>query len=251
MNTERTEKFVNAIACDLEEGGFRQVSGTMLRRTLATAVSAALPLLQSQAGTPSALQSTPQWRREMSDTKAVARWEIGFGGEFNTDPEMTQTDDGDYVTFTDHERVVRELENCQRLTDEVLADRHELVASLRAALAATGKPQVGAPWRDHDAAIDAKALATATEIALMWGQDRSQFVSRIQVAVIDAMKWIKSSQQPAQGIDLGQIVEQIAQQWDDCTYDAVGETIDIGEAIRAAGKRLIAQRGAAPGVGNG
>ena len=45
MNTERTEKFVNAIACDLEEGGFRQVSGTTLRRTLATAVTAALPLL--------------------------------------------------------------------------------------------------------------------------------------------------------------------------------------------------------------
>lgn len=45
MNTERTEKFVNAIACDLEEGGFRQVSGTTLRRTLATAVRAALPLL--------------------------------------------------------------------------------------------------------------------------------------------------------------------------------------------------------------
>lgn len=50
MNTERTEKFVNAIACDLEEGGFRQVSGTMLRRTLATAVSAALPLLAAQQG---------------------------------------------------------------------------------------------------------------------------------------------------------------------------------------------------------
>lgn len=56
---------------------------------------------------------------------------------------------------------------------------------------------------------------------------------------------------PAQGIDLGQIVEQIAQQWDDCTYDAVGETIDISEAIRAAGKRLTGQRDAAPGVGNG
>lgn len=69
MKTEHLDKFVNAIACDLEEGGFRQVSGTMLRRTLATAVSAALPLLQSQAGTPSALPSTPQWRREMSDTK--------------------------------------------------------------------------------------------------------------------------------------------------------------------------------------
>ena len=56
---------------------------------------------------------------------------------------------------------------------------------------------------------------------------------------------------PAQGIDLGRIVEQIAQQWDDCTYDAVGETIDIGEAIRAAGKRLAGQRDAAPGVSNG
>ena len=50
MNTDRTEKFVNAIACDLEEVGFRQVSGTTLRRTLATAVSAALPLLE--AGNP-------------------------------------------------------------------------------------------------------------------------------------------------------------------------------------------------------
>lgn len=42
MNTERTEKFVNAIACDLEEGGFRQVSGTTLRRSLTEAVARAL-----------------------------------------------------------------------------------------------------------------------------------------------------------------------------------------------------------------
>lgn len=48
-------------------------------------------------------------------------------------------------------------------------------------------------WRDHQAAIDSKALATATEIALMWGQDRSQFVSRIQVAVTDAMLWLKGA----------------------------------------------------------
>lgn len=46
-------------------------------------------------------------------------------------------------------------------------------------------------WRDHQAAIDAKALATATEISLMWGRDRSQFVSRIQVAVTEAMMWLK------------------------------------------------------------
>ncbi len=57
--------------------------------------------------------------------------------------------------------------------------------------------QEAAPWRDHDAAIDAKALSTATEIALMWGQDRSQFISRIQVAVIDAMRWVKGGLQPA------------------------------------------------------
>ncbi len=57
--------------------------------------------------------------------------------------------------------------------------------------------QESAPWRDHDAAIDAKALSTATEIALMWGQDRSQFISRIQVAVIDAMRWVKGGLQPA------------------------------------------------------
>lgn len=50
MNTEHIEKFVNAIACDLEEGGFRQVSGTTLRRSLTEAVSAALPLLE--AGNP-------------------------------------------------------------------------------------------------------------------------------------------------------------------------------------------------------
>ncbi len=50
MNTEHIEKFVNAIACDLEEGGFRQISGTTLRRSLTEAVSAALPLLE--AGNP-------------------------------------------------------------------------------------------------------------------------------------------------------------------------------------------------------
>ncbi len=62
MNTERTEKFVNAIACDLEEGGFRQVSGTTLRRTLATAVSAALPLLE--AGNPVSELAEQQGVRE-------------------------------------------------------------------------------------------------------------------------------------------------------------------------------------------
>lgn len=44
------------------------------------------------------------------------------------------------------------------------------------------------------AGFDAKALATAQEIALMWGHNRSQFVSRIQVAVAGAMRWAQASQ---------------------------------------------------------
>ncbi|WNV14506.1 hypothetical protein [Stenotrophomonas maltophilia] len=52
---------------------------------------------------------------------------------------------------------------------------------------------------------------------------------------------------PAQAVDLGQIIEQIAQQWDGCSYDAVGETIDVGQAIRAAGKRLLDRKAAANG----
>lgn len=41
------------------------------------------------------------------------------------------------------------------------------------------------------------------------------------------------------------VIEQIAQQWDGCMYDSVGEAINIGEAIRAAGKRLSSQPAAA------
>lgn len=35
------------------------------------------------------------------------------------------------------------------------------------------------------------------------------------------------------------VIEQIAKQWDGCSFDAPGETIDIGDAIRRAGKRLL------------
>ena len=37
------------------------------------------------------------------------------------------------------------------------------------------------------------------------------------------------------------VVEQIARQWDGCQYDAPGEMVDIGAAIRGAGKRLSAE----------
>ncbi|WP_337882257.1 hypothetical protein [Chromobacterium haemolyticum] len=44
-------------------------------------------------------------------------------------------------------------------------------------------------------------------------------------------------EQQVPAIDATQIVEQIAQQWDECDYDG----IDIGAAIRAAGTRLVAE----------
>ncbi|MBB5448407.1 DNA-binding Lrp family transcriptional regulator, partial [Paraburkholderia sp. WSM4177] len=52
-------------------------------------------------------------------------------------------------------------------------------------------------WLNFDGAVDEKALATAQDIALIWGLERSQFVSRIQVAVRDAMDWMRRSMPPA------------------------------------------------------
>lgn len=46
---------------------------------------------------------------------------------------------------------------------------------------------------------DEKALATAQEIALMRGQSHSQLVSRIQVAVLDAMRWAASGVDSSDG----------------------------------------------------
>ena len=44
------------------------------------------------------------------------------------------------------------------------------------------------------------------------------------------------------------VVEQIAQQWDGFQYDAPGEMVDIGAAIRRAGKRLSAELAEQQGV---
>lgn len=82
MNTERTEKFVNAIACDLEEGGFRQVSGTTLRRTLTTAVSAALPLLAEQQG---AYIGMPVGEKTVARAVASLEQSLTFGQDFRAE----------------------------------------------------------------------------------------------------------------------------------------------------------------------
>ena len=43
---------------------------------------------------------------------------------------------------------------------------------------------------------------------------------------------------PAFPLPFPAIIEQIAQQWDGCKYEASGGDIDIGEAIRSAAKRI-------------
>lgn len=71
-----------------------------------------------------------------TDTKAVARWDLIAVGE-NTDA-MLEVHDGDYVLFTDHERVVREWQagaatTMFRMTDAL----DKQIEELRTALAAS------------------------------------------------------------------------------------------------------------------
>ncbi|MBH1591437.1 hypothetical protein I5U77_03095 [Stenotrophomonas maltophilia] len=102
-----------------------------------------------------------------------------------------------------------------------------------------------AAWPDRAAAT----AAARAELKRLHGDDRTVGARRAEAlnradARDDAAD---AAAPPAQAVDLGKILDQIAQQWEGCNYDAVGETIDIGQAIRAAGKRLIDSQA----VGNG
>ncbi|MCD5326713.1 hypothetical protein ACFFU8_18395 [Chromobacterium piscinae] len=44
------------------------------------------------------------------------------------------------------------------------------------------------------------------------------------------------------GQQLPVVIDEIAQQWDGCIYDSPSGDIDIGQAIRAAGKRLVSEQ---------
>lgn len=69
-----------------------------------------------------------------------------------------------------------------------------------------------------------------------------------QVVADNVRAWA-AERKPAELADAS-VIEHIAQQWDGCKYEAPGETLDIGDAIRRAGKRLSAelaeQQGDAP-----
>ncbi|TFZ45653.1 hypothetical protein E5C33_09260 [Stenotrophomonas maltophilia] len=113
----------------------------------------------------------------------------------------------------------------QSCPDAYMRIAMESVVKHLAARQPVGEPVT--PWRDHSAAVDSKALATATEIALMWGKDRSQFVSRIQAAVIDAMQWMNGGllEKPAQAVDLDELRRAV------CVVNVVGQ-IDGHDVVR-------------------
>lgn len=54
---------------------------------------------------------------------------------------------------------------------------------------------------------DEKALEIAQRIALMWGHDRSQFVAKIQVAVLEAMRFAALSPPSGEGVDSAEQAE--------------------------------------------
>ncbi|WP_447898030.1 hypothetical protein [Stenotrophomonas sepilia] len=117
----------------------------------------------------------------------------------------------------------------------------------------------GSPWRTRDVAAvlrdyaalaarqpvgqidEAAVLRRAATVLYMWEDDPNLtgYMGDFKDACGILELLAQHAAPPAQAVDLGQIIEQIAQQWDGCSYDAVGETIDVGQAIRAAGKRLI------------
>lgn len=220
MNTERTEKFVNAIACDLEEGGFRQVSGTMLRRTLATAVSAALPLL-ADTGIP-ASQPAELAERQGKGRERFEAWATSKG--LNT---------------------VRSSEEIDRYAH---TDTFYAWQGYQAAIATTGKQQVVEVQGDpHTEEMD-EIHQIAFEIG---GDDEGGY----QFTAEDLEQFVRTlaSRQPgAQGIDLGQLLEPIKEAVHTAlSAHMMGISHAKRESVAVHVARLLrdGQRDAAPGVG--
>lgn len=90
----------------------------------------------------------------------------------------------------------------------------------------------------------------AVPIAWVHADDPSQAISSLQkdrairdggastssVAPYSIAAYARSDGALAPRAELPELIEQIAQQWDGCEFDAVGEAIDIGAAIRLAAR---------------
>lgn len=182
--TPDTSAFVNAIACDLEEGGFRQVCGTTLRRTLATAVSAALPLLQPLPGTPSSRWAADGQSDPHGDRYACERAVLALG--HLTDDELANA----VYLHGNEQPSMADLVAGKALSGIVyLTAAKDRIRWLSRALAATGKQQVVKKehWLDRMAAIEGRIEPSARE---MEGMDEEQ-VGEVQGDALAALaaKW--------------------------------------------------------------
>lgn len=65
----------------------------------------------------------------------------------------------------------------------------------------------------------------------------------------DGLTCVRLYTRPAARARVPEMLEEIAQQWDGCMYDAPGEMLDIGECIRSASRRLAAAPSAESGGG--
>ena len=89
-----------------------------------------------------------------------------------------------------------------------------------------------------EAAVDVAAFAVPAAVPTL--EDAKRVVRQVVALYLQ-------HSQPAELADAS-VVEQIAQQWDGCQYDAPGEMVDIGAAIRRAGKLLSAELAEQQGV---
>ncbi|WP_282259636.1 hypothetical protein [Stenotrophomonas sp. PS02301] len=200
--TPDTSVFVNAIACDLEEGGFRQVSGTTLRRTLATAVSAALPLLE--AGNPVSELAEQQGQvivHALADAYAAGAEGLQFGGLARmetlaaalapTGKQQVGEVQGDAL----REAAMAVLGHIVTDTQPAYDAKQQLVA----ALAARQPGSFPAGWKLVPELASEEQLRTALDTGVYHdGEDSARAV------LADEYRTMVAAAPPAQGIDLGQ-----------------------------------------------
>ncbi|WP_186019897.1 hypothetical protein [Burkholderia gladioli] len=99
--------------------------------------------------------------------------------------------------------------------------------------------QLTIQWAIESIEASAKSLQECHTQNGTWGDDtEAQSIFEREMEIASALRALLTSPRAA---GLPSVIEKIAEQWDGCFFDAPGGCdIDIGEAIRAAAKRLDA-----------
>lgn len=111
----------------------------------------------------------------------------------------------------------------------------ELMEQLAKSIAAAEQAQQAEPVaRDDDMVLIPRGLVGAACSAI----DKKRDAQKV-LALLRDVAMSKAAQPPA--VAVPDVIEQIAQQWDECMYDSADCChIDIGQAIRQSGQRLAA-----------